>query len=120
MLLLGAKGETAKEIQECLCFPEEEETLKLGFKKLMEQLRSNNSDGTKLQLATRVFVDSNSAILDDFADKISDSFAADAVSLQEDLDEAVDSINKWMKEKTERNLVSVQNKLLDGLDPKQV
>ena len=116
MLLLGAKGETAKEIQECLCFPEEEETLKLGFKKLLEQLRSNNSDGAKLQLATRVFVDSNSAILDDFADKISDSFAADAVSLQEDLDKAADSINKWMKEKTDGAI----NEIISAEDLKHV
>jgi hypothetical protein len=63
--------------------PKEEETFKVGFKNLLEQLRSNNSGGVKLQLANRIFVDSNSTILDDFNIKLLDNFAAEAASLQE-------------------------------------
>ncbi len=97
MLLLGAKGDTAKEIQDCLCFPKEEETLKVGFKNLLDQLHSNNGGTVKLQLANRIFVnsnltildsnstilDSNSTIRDDFNKKLLDNFAAEAASLQE-------------------------------------
>ncbi len=101
MLLMGAKGETAIEIQECFNFTGNEETLKSGFKKLTEQLMNNNSPAVKLTMANRILVEHRTNLLQSFAKKISGSFQGDVVRLQEDVSEAAKSVNDWIRQKTE-------------------
>ena len=101
MLLMGAKGETAIEIQECFNFTGNEETLKSGFKKLTEQLMNNNSPAVKLTMANRILVERRTNLLQSFAKKISGSFQGDVVRLQEDVSEAAKSVNDWIRQKTE-------------------
>ncbi|KAF5298300.1 hypothetical protein FQR65_LT09811 [Abscondita terminalis] len=99
MTLLGAKGETQRQLAAGTQLPPHPDKLKSIFSELLPQLES--SDKYTFELANKIYVHNNFKIRQDYRQSVIDDFKADIENIDFKLKHgAVATINKWVGDKT--------------------
>lgn len=110
MTYAGARGNTAKEMAEALCFEADQAKLHLSFKALSRELAASaQQSGQKLNIANALIL-TGGDVSREFKAVAKDSYAAEIFGGD------LDSVNNWVKRKTEGKI----ERILEELSPDSV
>jgi serpin B len=113
----GAKGNTAREMAEVICFPEDQTAFHPGYKAFTDSIQSTGDEkGTELRIANALWVQDDYKLRQDFLDLAESCYKANAenvnFSIPEELEKTRLKINRWVEEITNNK---IQNLLLPGV-----
>ncbi|GLH01581.1 Serine protease inhibitor 42Dd [Gryllus bimaculatus] len=113
LVLQGAGGRTAQQLQAALRLPADGDVIKDGFKELFVGLESNNA--TIVRIANKVYTKTGATIKAPFRSTAVDKFRADAQELDfvHDNEASRQTINRWVEQITDNKI----RELLKKLDP---
>ncbi|KAK7793751.1 hypothetical protein R5R35_000952 [Gryllus longicercus] len=113
LVLQGAGGRTAQQLQAALRLPADGDVIKDGFKELFAGLESNNA--TIVRIANKVYTKTGATIKAPFRSTAVDKFRADAQELDfvNDNEASRKTINRWVEHITDNKI----RDLLAELDP---
>jgi serpin B len=99
MAYAGAKGNTEKQMKECMAFPENNKVLLEGYEDMFNVLKSN--ENFTLDAANRLFVDSQYKLLDSYMSVVQSHYKAVPESVEfGKSEEARVHINQWVEKQT--------------------
>ncbi|KAF5286905.1 hypothetical protein FQA39_LY00438 [Lamprigera yunnana] len=109
MALVGARGETAKQISHGTHLSDQLEKLKSTFSELMPYLESN--DKYNFELANKLYVRKTFHINQHYRQTIVNDFKGDIESIDmDDRSQAVSKMNQWVKEKSHSKIRDIIEK----------
>lgn len=107
MVHVGARGNTAKQIEKGMNFPDNRDGLYEGYKELVESLNAVNLDVT-LETANRIYAQVNYDILPEFHNKTQKHFGASTELVNfANSGEAAQKINTWVKDTTHEKITDL-------------
>jgi len=107
MTYAGARGETADEMKETLCFDLDTEYLHSAFSTLMAPMDARAEDqGYELCVANALWGQEDYRFLDDFLTLVQSNYGAGLrkVDFRNDVEKARLTINQWVEEKTHEKI----------------
>ncbi|XP_070134049.1 serine protease inhibitor 42Dd-like [Drosophila bipectinata] len=109
MVYMGAKGNTAKEMQTVLKLPEDRKEVAKKYRDFFTNLH-NRERVAILELANRIYVNDNKKLLPEFNKIVADSFKAEAVPISVlNPKSAAATINSWVSENTRKKITEIIN-----------
>lgn len=108
MVYAGAKGQTKDEINEEVYGSLPDSKIYDGIKRFINDT-SNLPSGYSVNVANRVYT-FGGKLLDEFKDKLNDTFKSDVVQLTTNPDESVNTINSWVKKQTKDKISKLLSK----------
>ncbi|RVE59007.1 hypothetical protein OJAV_G00199830 [Oryzias javanicus] len=108
MVLLGARGDTATQMAECLKIQDCQEEVHFLFKQLLEEL-NKPSAGFLLSVANRLYGEQSFLFLQEFLEQTSSCYNAEleSVDFRNKYEEASIKINNWVEKQTQGNIKDV-------------
>ncbi|KAM3624039.1 uncharacterized protein V6R79_018386 [Siganus canaliculatus] len=106
-LLLGARGDTRRDIERAVCLPHDFHCVHFQMKKLKEKLASS------LQMASQIYYNPQLNLTKSFTKQSIQFYDAAPVKLLETTEENTDMINNWVANKTDNKI----KHLVDSVPP---
>ncbi|KAM3864878.1 plasma protease C1 inhibitor [Diretmus argenteus] len=97
-LLLGARGDTRRNLEVALCVPHDFHCVHLQMKKLKEKLSSS------LQMASQIYYNSNMNLSESFTDQSVQFYESEPARLLADNEENAEMINNWVANQTNNKI----------------
>ncbi|EDV44858.2 uncharacterized protein Dana_GF19633 [Drosophila ananassae] len=114
MLYMGAKGNTAKELQTALKLPEDRNEVANKYREFFTNLEGREKDAI-LELANRIYVNDQWKLVPAYNKIVADSFKAEAVPINvADSKKAAANINSWVSGHTRNKITEIVSP--DALD----
>ncbi len=112
--LLGAKGETEREMLKCLNINTTQEVYHENFSKIVNLIENGGNKYCTIKNANRLWVQENQKFLKSFFENVEKFYKGgiSKVDFENNLKESIDKINNWVSEKTEnkiRNLLKMED-----------
>ena len=116
MTYAGARGETEKQMSQTLCFSLEQNTFHDDFRKLIEDIEQDTTNGTQLAIANSLWAQKNYPFLDSFFSLVKAHY--DAILKNVNFKDAAErekarkELNSWVEQKTNdkiKELVKVKD-----------
>jgi serpin B len=106
MTYAGAKGETAAQMGEALCFSPSDETPHIAFEEIIQRLNAAGGGEYEMAVANSLWGQDGAAPLAGFLDLIARRYggAMNLVDFGRAVDAARASINQWVEDKTKRRI----------------
>ncbi|XP_032311325.1 serine protease inhibitor 42Dd [Drosophila ananassae] len=105
MLYMGAKGNTAKELQTALKLPEDRNEVANKYREFFTNLEGREKDAI-LELANRIYVNDQFKLVPEYNKIVADSFKAEAVPINMDKNAAA-NINTWVSGHTRNKITEI-------------
>ncbi|PSN37354.1 hypothetical protein C0J52_18814 [Blattella germanica] len=120
LMYLGARGSTAKQMAAGLYIPENENAVKMGFRHVMNSIRSTKD--IDLEIANKLYVQSSFNISKDFRRAARKAFGTDAreLNFQRNPEKARKVINSWVEKRTNQKITQIIEPGILTLDTRMV
>ncbi|EDV44857.2 uncharacterized protein Dana_GF19634 [Drosophila ananassae] len=105
MTYMGAKGNTAKELQTALKLPEDRNEVAKKYREFFTNLEGREKDAI-LELANRIYVNNQLELVPEYNKIVADSFKAEAVPINVDKNAAA-NINSWVSGHTRNKITEI-------------
>ncbi|XP_017098956.2 serine protease inhibitor 42Dd isoform X1 [Drosophila bipectinata] len=107
MVYMGAKGNTAKELQTVLKLPEDRNQVAKKYREFFTNLEGREKDAI-LELANRIYINDQLRLLPEYNKIVGDSFKAEAVPINVgNPQSAAATINSWVSRQTRNKITKI-------------
>jgi serpin B len=109
MTYAGARGTTEKEMAAALHFSLSQSELHPAFEKLTRQMKDSERDGIRLSVANAIWPQKGAPLLNDYLSLVKQHYGVQITALDycNARDSACETINSWVKDKTENRITGL-------------